>query len=273
MQDLKHFRVERNENGVTEVILSRPKKLNSMTPLFFDECKTIFDTLDKDEKTNVVLIWAEGKMFTAGLDLQSASSLFTKNYGSQATTASVFLEAVRRWQSAFTAIAKCKKPVISAVHNYCIGGGIDLITACDIRLCSADAKFSVRETQIAITADLGTLQRLTKIIGKGYAMEMSLTGSDYTSVHVSKFGLVNNVFETKEELLKEARRMASIISSNSPLVVQATKHILDYSSEHSVAEGLEYVALWNSAFLRSEDLNEAIMSFMQKKTPKFKNRL
>jgi enoyl-CoA hydratase/carnithine racemase len=121
MNDLQHFRVETNSNGVTEVILCQPKKLNSMTPLFFEECEKVFKFLDKDDKTNVILIWAEGKMFTAGLDLKSASSLFTKNYGSQATTASIFREAVTKWQNAFTAIAKNKKPVIVAIHNFCIG--------------------------------------------------------------------------------------------------------------------------------------------------------
>jgi enoyl-CoA hydratase/carnithine racemase len=163
--------------------------------------------------------------------------------------------------------------VISAIHGVCIGGGVDLVTACDIRLCTKDTKFSVRETKIAIVADLGTLQRITRICGRGFTREIALTGDDIEASRAYHFGLVNQVYENQEDLMIGARKMANNISSNSPLVVQGTKHILEYSEDHTVEEGTKYTALWNSAFLKSDDLKEAIMSFMSKKKPVFKNRL
>lgn len=180
---------------------------------------------------------------------------------------------VLEWQNAFTAIAKNKKPVIAAIHGNCIGGGVDLVTSCDIRLCTKDAKFSVKETKLSIVADLGTIQRLTRIVGKGATNELVLTGDDIPSKRALEMGLVNRVFENQEELLQEARKMAKSIASNSPLVVQASKKMIAYSEEHSIEDGLNYVALWNSAFLKSDDLQEAFMAFMQKRQPKFKNRL
>jgi len=148
-----------------------------------------------------------------------------------------------------------------------------LITACDIRLCTKEAQFSIKETKIAIVADLGTLQRVSKVTSKGFAREIAFSGENFSAERALRFGFVNEVYETKEDLLKGARKLASDISANSPLVVQGTKFTLNYADEHNTKDSLLQIALWNSAFLKSEDLTEAFVSFMEKKKPTFKSKL
>eukprot|EP01113_Clastostelium_recurvatum_P043740 TRINITY_DN7285_c0_g1_i2.p1 TRINITY_DN7285_c0_g1~~TRINITY_DN7285_c0_g1_i2.p1 ORF type:complete len:246 (+),score=50.14 TRINITY_DN7285_c0_g1_i2:156-893(+) len=245
-----------------------------MTPSFFDEIFKIFDDLDVDSDVKVVIIWAEGKVFTAGLDLKEAAGLLSGSSTSDPVEANVSLyKHIKSLQNAFDRIHTCKKPVIAAIHGNCVGGGVDLVTACDIRMCTQDAKFSVKETKLAIVADLGTLQRLPRLIGRGAAREMCFTGADYPSDWALRHHLVNEVFPDKDALLKAARSLALSIASNSPLVVQGTKVVLNYSDEHNLKDGLEHIALFNSAFLRSDDLQEAVMSFMEKRPPIFKSRL
>jgi enoyl-CoA hydratase/carnithine racemase len=271
---MKNLRVEKDHH-IAEVILCRPNKLNAMDQNFFDEVLQTFNTLSIDDDVNVIILWAEGKAFSAGLDLRSAASLLLD--GNDTESASVqnlrLLKAIQHWQASNTAIAKCKKPVIAAIQGHCIGGAIDMITACDIRLATEDSLFSVRETKIAIVADLGTLQRLQPIVGKGFAREMAFTGNDYDAKTCKEHALVNAVYKTHEECLKAARLMAKNIATNSPLVVQGTKQVLNYAEDHNTEDSLTHVALWNAALLKSEDLQEAIMSYMEKRTPKFINRL
>ena len=179
---------------------------------------------------------------------------------------------VLRLQDAITAVARCPKPVIAAVHGYCIGGGVDLIAACDIRLASADAVFSVREAKMAIVADLGSLQRLPAIVGPGHLAELAYTGKDITAERAKEIGLVNDVAADADGVLKSARAMAAEIASNSPLAVQGTKAVLAANEGRTVAEGLDYVATWNAGMLASDDLTEAVTAFMEKRTPKFTGR-
>lgn len=261
------------EDGVAEVILSRPSKLNTMTPAFFNEVGEVFRHLDQDPDVHAILIWAKGRMFTAGLDLKSAASGMMQSTGNPVEDNVSFYWHVKHLQSSFTQLSKCKKPVIVAVHSLCLGGGVDLITAADIRLCTEDASFQVLETKIAIVADLGTLQRLSPIVGRGVAREMVFTSNPLNAKRALRHGLVNEVYASQEEMLKAARDMARKISSLSPLVVQGSKVVMNYADEHSIEEGLEHVALWNSAFLKSSDLAEAVGAFMSKREAKFKCKL
>jgi len=188
---------------------------------------------------------------------------------SEAARRKAALRGIKRLQASVTAVAACPKPVIAAVHGYCIGGGIDLICACDIRLASADAVFSVRETKIAIVADLGTLQRLPGIVTKGHVAELAYTGKDIPAERASEIGLVNQVLPDADACHKAAHEMANEIAANSPLAVQGTKAVLKASEGRSVEEGLDYVGVWNAAFLTSDDLTEAFTAFLQKRPPKF----
>ena len=269
------IRIDRRGH-VAEVVLNTPDRLNAMSIKFFHEIKAAFEQLDLDPEIRAVVIWAEGRLFTAGLDLkEAASGILGGNAGngggrSLGARNYAFYRTIKELQDCFTAIAQCRKPVIAAIHGKCIGGGVDLITACDIRLCSADASFSIYETKIAIVADVGTLQRITPIVGKGMAREMALTGRFLPADRALACGLVNEVHADKNALLAGARAMAEEIAANSPLAVQGVKAVLDYSDEHSTAEGLEYVAQWNSSFVQTNDVAEAVSAFIEKRPPVFK---
>ena len=259
---------------VAEVVLDNPDRLNAMAPIFFQEIRRVFEEIDQDPEIRVAILWAEGRLFTAGLDLKASAGTLSANpsNGSESMVNQnyEFYRHVRDLQACFSAPEKCRKPVIAAVHGHCIGGGVDLTTACDIRLCTEDATFAIHETKIAIVADVGTLQRITAIVGKGVAREMAYTGKRLPADRALHCGLVNATYPDKDALLEGARAMAAEIAANSPLAVMGTKAVLQYSEERTIEEGLEYVAQWNSAFLRSNDLMEAMQAFVEKRTPEFK---
>jgi len=249
-----------------------------MAPRFFREIKQAFEELDEDDGVRVAIIRSEGPVFSAGLDLKEAGSILLgdgSGGGSDRTKRSpaVANEAqyrvIRELQNCFTQIERCRKPVIAAVQGKCVGGGVDLISACDIRLCAADASFSIFEAKVAIVADVGTLQRITPIVGKGMAREMAYTARFIPADRALACGLVNEIHTNPEALLAAARLMADEIAENSPLAVQGTKLVLGYSDEHTTDEGLEFVAQWNASRLRSNDLNEAMTAFLEKRPPKF----
>eukprot|EP01112_Ceratiomyxa_fruticulosa_P015286 TRINITY_DN446_c0_g3_i1.p1 TRINITY_DN446_c0_g3~~TRINITY_DN446_c0_g3_i1.p1 ORF type:complete len:277 (+),score=32.59 TRINITY_DN446_c0_g3_i1:111-941(+) len=265
-------RLVKSSDGVAEVILSRGEKLNTMTPAFFDEIGQVFQRISKDPSIRVVILWAEGKIFSAGLDMKEAASLMGES-SCQASANMALYERIRHLQQSFDSIRTCKQVVIGAIHGKCIGGAVDLITACDFCVCTEDAEFSVRETKIAIVADLGTLQRLHRIIGRGATREICFTGDNYGSDWALKNKLVNHVYKTKDQMLETTRKFAQSIASNSPLTLRGVKHVLNYSEDHNLQDSLEHIALYNSAFLKSEDLQEAMMSFLEKRPPKFVSKL
>ena len=264
------------EGPVAEVVLDRPDKLNAMAPVFFDEIRAAFEEIDRDDQIRAAVLWAEGPHFTAGLDLMAAAGGVLQPdpdaASSPVTATRKLYRLIRDWQESISAAERCAKPVIAAVHGRCIGGGVDLTTACDIRLCTADADFSIRETKMAMVADIGTLQRITGIVGRGMAREMAFTGGRVGAERALSCGLVNEVYPDKEALLAGARNLAGEIAANSPLAVQGAKRVLQYSEEHSLEAGLEHVAQWNAAFLHSHDLREAMAAFMEKRAPKFTGR-
>jgi enoyl-CoA hydratase len=275
-QSHQYIRVERR-GPIAEVVLNRPDKLNAMPFELFYEVRDAFETIEADDAIRAAVVWAEGRMFTAGLDLTAAMGPFLGaadgGNGAKASLAKKNLRlyrTIKELQNCFTAIERCRKPSIAAVHGKCIGGGVDLVTACDIRLCTAEASFSIYETKIAIVADVGTLQRITPIVGKGMAREMAFTGKFIGAERAQRCGLVNEVFADKNALLAGARALAEEIAANSPLAVQGTKSVLNYSDEHSTEEGLEYVAQWNSSFFQSNDIVEALNAFSEKRPADFK---
>jgi enoyl-CoA hydratase len=217
------------------------------------------------------VLTGSGKNFSYGLDLPAMMGDWAAMLGgdSLAGPRTDFLARVRQLQESVTSVAACRKPVIAAVSGWCIGGGVDVIAACDIRLASADAKFSVREVKVAIVADLGSLQRLAGVIGEGHLRELAFTGKDIDAARAEKIGLVNDVHADQDAVLTAARELAAAIAANPPLVVQGTKDVLGHEREARVADGLRYVAAWNSAFLPSKDLGEAVAAFMERRSPRF----
>ncbi len=258
---------------VTDHIATVTLQAKTMAPVFFTECAKVFDRLSGADGVRAIVIQSANPHFTYGLDLKAAfSELGTLFAGGTAATRLALLDKIREMQGGFNAIAACPVPVIAAVHGWCIGGGLDLISACDIRLASRDAKISLRETRIAIVADMGSLQRLPPIIGEGHTRELAFTGKDITAERAERIGLVNHVYEDRDALHAAAHELAAEIAANAPLTVRGVKEVLNYGEAHSVDEGLEYIAVWNSAFLASEDLGEAATAFMTKRAPVFKGK-
>ena len=262
------------ENHVAVVTLAATGKANRMGPDFWSQMPALFARLDSDEAVRVVLLRGAQEHFSYGLDLVGMAGELAPSLAPTAGAAerTQLLHVIRRMQEAISCVARCSKPVIAAVHGWCIGGAVDLITACDIRRCSADAKFSVREVKLAMVADVGTLARLPQIVGQGVARELAFTGDDVAAPRALRLGLVNEVFDTPAQLFEAALALAHRIAKNPPLVVQGIKQVLNATSERHARESLDTVALWNTAFLPSEDLQEAIGSFMEKREPKFQGR-
>jgi enoyl-CoA hydratase len=238
---------------------------------FFTELPRVFRELDADPEVRAIVLGGSGANFSFGLDLKEVAPMFgafsTGEAGASARTG--LLTQVRQWQASITAVADCRTPVISAIDGWCIGGGIDLIAATDIRLATAGARFSVRETKVAIVADLGSLQRLVGIIGDGHLRELALTGGDIDSARAERIGLVNSVFADAAALRDAALELARTIAANSPLVVRGVKDVLDAERAPRVEAGLRYVAAWNAAFLPSRDLGEAFASFAERRGAEF----
>ena len=261
------------KNHVATLTLDRPEARNAMGEEFFADLATAVAAINADPEVRAVVVDAAGPHFSVGLDLKAVALTMGGGSGegksSQATKAMRFLASLKPWQQSITAIAESPKPFIAAVHGYCIGGGVDLIAACDVRYASADAIFSVREAKVAIVADLGSLQRLPRLIGAGQVSELALSGKDISAARAEAIGLVNEVGDTKEQARALAYALAEEIAANSPLVVAGTKAVLAAGDDMTVAQGLDYVAVWNAGALQSQDLVEAMTAFMEKRPPTF----
>jgi enoyl-CoA hydratase len=268
------LRIEQAD-GIAEVVLTGPGKGNALGPDFWREMPEALRALDADDSVRVILLRGDGAHFTYGLDLMAMTETLGPlilGEGNLALERTKLLQLIEKMQAATEGLARCRKPVLVAVQGWCIGGGMDLIAACDFRYCSREAKFSLREVRVGITADLGALQRLPRIIGEGNARELAYTGGDVDAERALQMGLVNQVFATPEELLAAARATARKIADNPPLVVQGAKQVMEYCADKSVADGLRYVAVWNSAFLQSQDLAEAFAAFAERRPPRFQGR-
>ncbi len=256
---------------IASVWLDRPEARNAMAPAFWDEFPVIIEALDREADVRVIVVAARGPAFSVGIDLKAFGPMLMggSGEGSPVTQRRSTYEDARRLQHTFNALGDARKPTIAAVHGYCLGAGVDLITAVDIRLASEDAVFSVRETKIGMVADLGTLQRLPLIVGHAQVAEMAFTGRDFSADEAHELGLVSRVYPNPEELHEAANELAAEIASNSPLAVQGTKAVLNRGRARDVEANLDYVALWNAAFLHSNDFIEGVSSFIQKRPPEF----
>lgn len=256
---------------VATVWLDRPDARNAMAPSFWEDFPRIIEALDSDPVVRVIVVAARGSAFSVGIDLKAFGPMLTGGTGQGSPVAQrrSTYEDVKRLQHTFNALADARKPTIAAVHGYCLGAGVDLITAVDIRLASEDATFSVRETKIGMVADVGTLQRLPLIVGHAQVAEIAFTGRDFSAAEASELGLVSRVYPDPEALHLAAHELAAEIAANSPLAVQGIKAVLNRGRARDVEANLDYVALWNAAFLHSNDFIEGVSSFIQKRPPEF----
>ena len=260
------------DGHVARVTLVGPGKGNAMGPAFWAEMPEVFATLDADPDVRAIVLTGSGRNFSYGLDLaamgDSLSGMMTE--GALAKPRAEFHARLQSMQASITAVADCRTPTIASVHGWCIGGGVDLISAVDIRYASADAKFSVREVKLAIVADVGSLARLPLILSDGHLRELALTGKDIDAGRAEKIGLVNDVYDDAEASLAAAHATAREIAANPPLVVNGIKDVLDEQRTAAVSASLRYVAAWNSAFLASKDLTEGISAMFGKRSPEFR---
>ena len=263
----------RQRGAVVEITLLGPGKGNALGPDFWAEMPPLFRALDADEGVRAIVVTGSGDHFSYGLDLSAYGQRWAATLGEDGGLAkprTKLHDQVRDMQSALDAVAGCRKPVAAAITGWCIGGGVDLIAACDVRYASADAKFSVREVRVAMVADMGSLQRLPAVIGDGHFRELALTGKDVDARHAARIGLVNDVLDTPGAALAAAREFAGQVAANPPLVVQGIKQVRDAERSARVDAGLRLVAAWNSAFLPSLDLLEAMAAFGERRPPEFK---
>ena len=273
-EELLSLRVRR-DGPVAEVTLIGPGKGNLLGPDFWAELPRVFSALDQDESVRAVVLTGAGGTFSYGLDLGAFAERWKGMFSGRPGMAGPRTELhdeIRAMQDAVTAVAECRKPVAAAVSGWCIGDGVDVIAACDVRYASAEARFSVREVRMAIVADLGSLHRLPAIIGEGHLRELALTGKDVDAARAERIGLVNEVLPGPGEALEAARRFAREVAANPPLTVQGVKRVLDAERASKVQIGLKHVAAWNAAFMSSEDLIEAVTAFAERRRPEFTGR-
>jgi len=257
---------------VAQVTLIGPGKGNAMGPAFWAELPVAFESLDADPDVRAIVLTGSGRNFSYGLDLAAMGDTLGPIMadGALAKPRADFHRHLKGMQQTITSVADCRTPVIASIHGWCIGGGVDLISAVDIRYASADAKFSVREVKLAIVADVGSLARLPQILSEGHLRELALTGKDIDAARAERIGLVNEVFDDADAALAAAHATATEIAANPPLVVQGIKDVLDEQRTAQVSASLRYVAAWNSAFLPSKDLTEGISAMFAKRAPDFK---
>lgn len=266
------FRVER-DGSVVHLSMSRPDKANSMTPDFWSELPRLIGEFEQDETVRALVLTGEGRHFTGGMDLAAfadIAKLFEREPG---RAAFAMRETILRLQGSFNAVERARFPVIAAIHGACLGGGIDLITACDIRIASADAYFAIEEINIGMAADVGTLQRLPKLISPAIAAELAYTGRRFDATEAKAFGLVSGIYDNRDILVHEAMTLARSIARKSPLAIAGIKRNLAYSRDHSIADGLDYIATWNGGMLRSADLIGAVRARMAKAEATFADLL
>jgi len=254
------------------VYLNRPDKKNAMNPPAWKEPLPIFKDLDEDKEIRVVIISGKGPCFSAGIDLMGMTAELSElmEANQKGGVKWRFLKKIHPLQDAMSCIEWCRKPVIAAIHGYCIGAGLDMATACDIRLCTADARFSLKEAAVGFVADVGVLQRIPLIVGQGIARELAYTARLIDAGRAKDVLLVNEVYDDYNALMNGAEQLAGEIAENSPLAVQASKDVLNYGVGKSIEDGLKYVASISANIIPSDDLMEAVSAFSEKRQPQFK---
>lgn len=258
------------DGQVATVCLNRPDKANSMSAVMWEELLSCFAWIDEEPVIRAVILAGNGKHFCAGLDLGMFSSLSNES-SDPARRAESFRRNLMRLQDSLTAIEKCRVPVLAAIHYSCIGGGVDMTCCADMRYATEDAFFCIREIDIGMTADVGTLQRLPKLIPDGVARELSYTGRNMSAQEAREVGFVNRVFDDKETMMKEVMALAQDIASKAPLAVRGSKEMLLYARDHTVADGLNYIATWNAGMLSAQDLQAGLQAQMEKKQAKYED--
>jgi len=258
---------------VAHISFNRPDKLNTMVPAFWTEMVEVFEAIAETPAVRAVVISSTGRHFTAGMDLSVFGGLGKAESSDRARINEQLRRSVLETQESFNVIEACRVPVLAAIQGGCIGGGVDLVTACDMRYCTAEAFFCIQEINIGMVADVGTLQRLPHLIPAGMVRELAYTGRRLTATEAKSTGLVNTVFADQASMLEAVLAIAREIATKSPLAVHGTKEVLKYTRDHSVADGLNYIAVWNAGMLLTEDMAEQMRANQEKRPAKFADLL
>ncbi|KAK2809049.1 hypothetical protein FQN50_004102 [Emmonsiellopsis sp. PD_5] len=271
----EYFTVTFPREYVAHIQTNRPKKMNAYFEPMWHELRTLLSHLSTSPAVRSILFSGTGPAFTAGLDVKAASQGLLSTPSSSSTTdparkATSLRRHVADFQDCVSALERCEKPIIAILHGICYGLAIDLATAADVRLASADARMCVKEVDIGLAADVGTLSRLGKVVGGfGWVKEVALTARVFGAEEAARVGFVNGVYGDKEKAVAAGVEMAAVMAGKSPVAVQGTKELLNWSRDHSVQDGLRYTGVWNSAALQTEDVQRALLSGLEKRTPTF----
>lgn len=259
------------ENHIAHIVLNRPKAFNAMPRAFWNELPELVNDINDNARARVIVISSTGKPFTAGMDI----SVFTDGDGVSAgggdpyARAEAFRQFVLALQGSFSCLDNARMPVIAAIQGGCIGGGVDMVSACDIRYATEDAFFQIQEINLGMTADVGTFPRLCKLIPEGWVRELAYAGRRLPSQKAKEIGLVNDVFETQEAMLAHVMELADEIAAKSPVAVAGSKRMINYARDHSIADGLDYIATWQAGMFAPPHMMEAFAAKAQKRPPAF----
>jgi len=272
MMDDPFFSLTR-DGAIAVLTMNRPAKANAMTPEFWRELPDLMARLGADPTVRVAVIAGAGRHFSGGMDLSAFQEIAELTGAEPGRGALALRGLILRLQEAFTAIERAPFPVIAAIHGACLGGAVDLVTACDLRVAAADASFAVEEIHIGMAADVGTLQRLPKLIAPAIAAELAYTGRRFDAAEARAIGLVAEVLPDREAMMAAVMGLAGAIAARSPLAITGIKRNLAFSRDHSVADGLDFIATWNAGMLRSQDLMAAVGARLAKAEARFADLL
>lgn len=257
------------ENNIAHLVMRRPEKRNCMNQAFFQELPNIVSDIDENSRARVIVISSTGPHFSAGLDLSMFGDHLVDESASVASLQ--FYESLLKLHQSFAALDKCRIPIISAIQGGAIGGGLDLVTACDLRYATQDAFFLIQEINIGMTADLGTFPRLAQLIPEGIVREMAYTGQPLSVAKAERYGLVNQVFENHSAMLDAVMAVASDIANKAPMAIYGSKRMMNYGRDHSTDDALDYVSIWNASMLNFDEIKEAISANHEKRDAVFSN--
>ena len=263
------------KNNIAHIVLNRPKKRNSMIHEFWDELPLIVKEIDSNSKARVIVLSSTGPHFTAGLDLSVfGSSIKTSTDADaqeklQRQEGARFFDTIKYMQEAFSCLDNCRLPVLAAIQGGAFGGGVDLITACDMRYMTADGFITIYEINIGMTADVGTFPRITKLIPEGVVKELAYTGRRLTAAEALTHGLINEIYPDHKTMLNGVLKIAAEIATKAPLAVYGSKRIINYARDHSTDDTLDYIGIWNASMLQSAEIKEAIKASAEKREGDF----
>jgi enoyl-CoA hydratase len=261
------------QGGVAHLEMNRGDKANAMSPDFWADLPRLAGELGRDPSVRVVVLSGRGKHFSGGMDLGAFQGILGLTSAEPGRGAEALYELIRRFQAALSSLEELRMPVIAAIQGVCLGGGVDLACACDIRIASAEARFGIEEIEIGMAADVGTLQRLPRLIPPSIVRELAYTGRRFSAEEARSWGFVNAVYDNPDATLAAALDLAREIAAKSPLAITGIKRAVTYARDHSVADSLDQIALWNAGALRPEDLMKAIQARMAKQKADFADLL